>query len=141
MAIHCLSELCDLCSCRGDFGFVFVTVDGNNFASEMMKPFRACMTMLPPRTPSSMLLGVPELSQGGAFERHKFRNWHERFSVNIELGVRGRGAEEAIRDMECAYVCFAVHRFWLRNCFRLLSDIRTCPVAPLTLQGACVVIA
>ena len=84
-----------------------------------------------------MLLGVPECSHGGAFERHKFRNWHERLSVNTESGVRGRSAEEPIRDMECAHSCFAVHRFWLRNGFRLLSDIGTCTVAPFTLQGAC----
>ena len=36
-----------------------------------------------------MLLVVPECSPGGAFERHTFRKWHERFSVNIELGARG----------------------------------------------------
>ena len=51
-----------------------------------------------------MLLVVPECSPGGgASERHKFRNWHERFSVNIDLGVRGRTAEELICNMECAY--------------------------------------
>ena len=70
-----------------------------------------------------MLLGMPECSQGGAFERPTFRNWHERFSVNIELGVRGRSAEEPLRDVECACYCFAVYRFWLRNCFRPQSDI------------------
>ena len=71
-----------------------------------------------------MLLGVSECSHGGgAFERHKYRNWHERFSVNIDVGVRGRSAEEPIRDMECAYLRVRVYRFWLQNCFRLLSDI------------------
>ena len=115
-------ELFDMRSCLDYLGFVFVTVDGNNFASEMMKPFHACIDIFAPRTPSSMLLVVPQRSQGGAFERHQFRNWHERFSVNIELGVRGRSAEEPIRNMECAYSCFAAHRIWLRNCFRLLSD-------------------
>ena len=120
---HSLLELCDMCSCLDYLGFVFVTVDGNNFASEMMKPSLACIVNFAPRTPSSMLLGVADCSQKGAFERPKFRNWHERFSVNIELGVRGGSAEEPIRDMECACSCFAAHRFWLRIGFRLLSEI------------------
>ena len=99
-------------------------VDGNNYASETMKPFLACIDVVappdPPGPPFQCCSECQTVATGGAFERHKFRNRHERFSLNIELGVRGRSAEEPIPDMECAFVGFAVHCFWLRNYFRLL---------------------
>ena len=77
----------------------------------MIKPFLACIDMFAPGTPSSMLLGVPECSHGGAFERHNFRNWHERFSGNTELGVRGaarknRSATWSVRILVSQFIVF-----------------------------------